>query len=198
MEFFLQQGFGLEQISFLMWDTLTDRLNDEIAVQEAANAEMDEYIATKRGLTYEPIVIERIDIQNFFKGSKPSLVEGRLGSDGYPAISVVADDSRPAPFDDFDQGSSYQDGVYVDIVVKASEVEGEEICNARCYRTADAVNNVLLADPTFGGAIGGLGTPSVFVSPLSQTSANNRGHGPSIHYQVARIEYSLDKLSPFG
>ncbi len=161
-------------------------------------ADFDRLVAQRKGIAYTPVTIERVTAENFHLGSRPSLIEGNAGPSAYPSVAVVADDTRPAPPDDHDQALMFTDGVYVDIVTKTTESEGEYICNARILRTADAVNNVLMRDPTLGGAVNGLSTPACFISPLFRRPANaEEGTGDELLFQVARIEYGTTRLSVF-
>lgn len=193
---YLGQGFGLEEIQVAIWDKLIENLNDSIAEQESSKSDLDRLVYQRLNQEYIPVTIERIDINNFHLGSKPSLIEGNGSQDEYPCISVVADDTRPDVNDDVDQGQVFSDGVYIDIVVKSTELEGEYVCQARVNRTANAVHNVIQQDETFSGVLNGLSTPSCFISPVFRRNANAKyGTGESLHLQVARIEYGTTRFS---
>lgn len=191
------KGFGMEELSVSAFNVLFDELNDELAAVEVEKVELDRQLAARRRARYEPILLERIEDENFHCGNRPSLATDDEPLESYPNCAVMAFQSRPAAQDDYDQGANYQDGIYVEVMVKASPEEGAETCNRRIWRTVDAANNVMLRNRTLGGSIEDIGgSPSAIISEVFKRPGQS-DYGEDWFWQSGRIDYAPTKFSPF-
>jgi hypothetical protein len=195
----LEHSTGLEDLAFGAFGVLFQNLNDEIAEVESSRAERDEAIAALRGLSYEPVELERVEDDHFYLGHVPSLILDETPLDNYPAVSVMSYRAQPEAFDSqLDQQMALRDLMYVEVLVKASPAEGEEVCDRRIWRTCDAVNRTLMKNQTLNGAAFGLGqSPTVIISEVF-TRPRSDTDDRDWFWQAGRIEYGVTKFSPFA
>lgn len=200
MSVLVDPGFGLEEVATGALYLLMDGLNEELEEIEAFKAPADEALADRRGVEYVPVTLEQVEDENFHLGHVPSLIEDSTPLDSYPALSVMAYRAGPAGTDAGDHYAEYKDSMYVELLVKASPSEGEEVCDKRAWRTADAVHNVIMRDRTLMGAVYEVGdSPTCLVSEVFVRPSNpSEGHGEDWFWQAARIEYGVNKYSPFA
>jgi hypothetical protein len=193
------QGFGLEEAAMGATKMLIEGLNDELVAVQDSRADADQELDDLRGIEYFPVELEAVALEDFHLGHDPSLLEDGTTLDRYPSISVMSYRAAPAPTDTGDQYSEYRDSLYVELLVKASPQEGAEVCDKRAWRTANAVHNVIARDRTLGGTTYEIeGAPTCLVSEVFTRAKNaSEGHGEPWFWQAARIEYGVDKYSPF-
>jgi hypothetical protein len=95
--------------------------------------------------------------------------------------------------DQYDQIDVYRDNLFVEIMVKATQDEGEEIVNRRVQRTAEAVNICILRNETLNGIVAGFDTaPTLRLSDVF-TRKERTAYGPEWFWQGARLEYAVRK-----
>lgn len=194
----LSQSFGLERITREAYILLFRNLNDELARVEEHWEPLDVEFDAIRGKEYEPRYLERLEPENFHPGYVPTLVEEDTPIAAYPAVSVMAYRAQPSGPDELDQVSAYRDALYIEALVKASPVEGEEICNSRAWRVADAINNVVMSDRTLNGTVLEVqSSPTCSISDCFTKAPNAEAYGQDWFWQGARIEYGITKYSPF-
>ena len=199
---------GLEEISIAASLMLMAGLNTAIAEVEAEMAAQDELIDNMRGRQHSPVEVERVDVQkNFHVGSSPSMIVDENDNlpplSDWPAISTMAYRANPSATDpSFDHGASYADSLFVEMVVKAGPDAGapdrrQEVCNKRVWRTLEAVNRVLMTDPTLGGKVNGLDSPTAVVSEAFVRPEDELGNQTIWYWQAARVDYVVNKFYPF-
>lgn len=180
---------GLERIAREACIVLLETVNDAISEQEAYWGTLDQELATARGITYVPITLEPVESQNFYLGHQPSLLNASV--DKYPNISVMADHAG-AGGEGTDQGESYSDRLWIEIMVKSATANEEEV-NARIQRTVEAVNICMLSNPTLRGTIHGYeGAPSADIGEVF-TRKEQTAYGNEFVWQGARLEYTVRK-----
>lgn len=196
---YLDRGFGLEGAARGALVLLLEGLNEELASQEALWATMDEQLDSMRERDYAPVTQEPVELDNFYLGHQPYLLDETAPLTKYPNVSVMAFTAGPAGADFGDHFTEYSDRIYVETMVKASPAEGAEVCDKRIWRAADAVHNVISRDSSLRGAVAGLSEdPTCIVSEVLTRAANAaEGHGEEWFWQAARIEYVVSKISPF-
>ena len=195
----LDPGTGMERIARETLVVLMDGLNEELDRLQDEWADDDEELALRRGEEPYLIELEHVAPQNFYLGNVPSLAEDNAPQDRYPNVAVMAYRSGPAATDDGDHYSERANAVYVETMVKAAPDEGEEVCDRRIWRTAEAIHNVLQRDGTFNGYAYDTGpTPTCLISEVFTRPINPReSSGARWFWQAARIEYTVSKYSPF-
>lgn len=194
----LENGLGLEDMAVATFITLFQSLNANLAAIEAERAPRDEFLAELRGIDYEPVTLEQIEDEHFYLGHVPSLILDETPITNYPACAVMAYQASPESFDaQEDQLSAFRDRLYVEVMVKASPIEGEEVCDRRVWRTADAVNRTITADQTLGGSTFGIGGAATAIISEVMTRPVSDSDDTDYFWQAARIEYGVTKFSPF-
>lgn len=183
---------GLEVIQRAAFLRLFDHLNDIIAEVEDKWAESDETFADHIGVPYVPLVVHRIANTNFYEGHRPSLIKAPI--DKYPNVSVWGVRATPhAENAASDHTNIFSNLLYVEVMCNSIEDEG--IVNKRLVRTCEALNAVMLADPTLGGVVTGMaGDVSLSVSDVF-TRRENTSYGSEWFWQGARLEYVVRKDS---
>lgn len=180
---------GLEQIQRQAWRILIENLNDYITQVETFMAISDEEVAELSGQDYEPTDIERVELENFYEGHRPSLINAPI--ERYPNVAVMA--YRGVPGDEntvLDQIDSYNDTLALELMVKGQD---EQTVNRRVQRTAEAANLCLMRDQSLGGLVTGFETaPTLTVSDVF-TRKERTSYGPHWYWQGARIEYAVRK-----
>ncbi len=181
---------GLERVARETLIVLIETLNDELAAQEIAWAPLDEDLATRRGLTYEPTLLEPVELQNFYLGYQPSLINAEV--EKYPNVSVMADRAGSAPGGEaFDHIDVYLLSLSIELMVKS--LKSEEEVNLRVQRMADAVNICMLGNKTLRGKVSAFeGAPDVNVSEVF-VMKEKKAYGPEWVWQGARLEYVVRK-----
>lgn len=197
----LRQSFGLEEITREAFVIVFQNLNNAIAEEETYWNTYDQELNTLRGIPPNVVSVERVPSANFHLGHQPSLVQSENPDEDYPAVSVMAYRSQPAEYDTtFDHGSEYNDSLYIEFLVKATSDEGAEVCNKRVWRTANAINKVILNSRNLNGAVSDIGiSPTCIISEtFTWQSEGDYGddHSPVL-WQAGRIDYELQKVSPF-
>lgn len=193
----LELDFGLEELARSAFLILIDELNEEFDKENQKWAARDQELAAARGLTYEPVVLEEIALENFHLGFQPSLIEASAPRSEYPNVVVMSFQARPSAQDDYDQASNYSDRLYIETMVKASLDDGPEVADRRVKRTANAINNVIMRNRTLGEATADIGgSPSFDVSPVF-TRLAEQDYGEDWYWQAGRIDYMINKFSPF-
>jgi hypothetical protein len=180
---------GLERVARECLIVLMETLNDELPAQDAIWAPLDEDLATRRGVVYEPVTLEPVEIQNFSLGHRPSLIEAPV--EGYPNVSVMADRAGQSPYDEIDQMNNYQLRLFIECMVKS--LKGEEEVNARVQRMTDAVNVCVMSNPTLRGVVYGIdGEPEIQFTEVFPRKERT-SYGAEWFWQGSRIEYTVLK-----
>lgn len=163
-------------------------LNDELPVQEAFFAVLDEELADLRGVPYEPYSLEPVPTENFHLGFQPSLIKAPL--EEYPNVSVMTDRAGQAPFDTVDQMDAYALRLLVELLVKSPN---EAEVNARALRTAEAVNVCMMSNETLNGTVAGFdGPPTVQMGEVFYRKEAT-SYGDQVAFQGVRLEYAVTK-----
>lgn len=174
---------------------LIQTLNDELPVQEAFFATLDEELAELRGVPYEPYTLEEVPTKNFHLGFQPSLIKAPL--EEYPNVSVMTDRAGQGSFDNIDQMDSYSLQLLIELLVKS---ENDAEVNARALRTAEAVNVCMMSNDTLNGVVAGFdGPPTVQAGEVFYRKAET-SYGEEIAMQGVRLEYAVTKeaAKPYG
>ena len=184
---------GLERVARQALIVLIDTLNDELPVQEDLWADEDEELADKRGIDYVPITLEPIELENFYYGYQPSLINAEISK--YPNVAVIADATSEASDNTVDQVDSYLHRLAIEVMVKSNEEDTSEIVNSRAQRTADAVNICMMSNRTLRGTVHGFeGAPTANLTEVFLRKEQT-AYGNIWQWQGARIEYEVRKDS---
>jgi len=181
---------GLEEIQrqafYMLFDNLNTRIN-EISTRMQIS---DQDFADHTGQPYVETIVEEVEPQNFYEGHRPSLISAAVES--YPNCAVWVVRATPGTGSEaFDHQTVYRNLVYVEVMVKSIEDEGE--VNRRLLRTTEAVNVVMTADKTLGGTVSGFdGEPLISISDVF-TRKERTAYGPHWFWQGARLEYAVRK-----
>lgn len=188
---------GLEQIQRATLTQLFHGLNDTLVLVQAAWDPSDEQLDELRGLDYVPTVLEPVASENFYEGFRPSLISAPITN--YPNVAVMAYTATPGPGTElYDHQEKYRLSLVVEGMVKASPDEGEEACNRRAQRMAEAINAVITADATLGGTVSGLdATPTIRIAELF-TRKEKSNYGDHWFWQGCRLEYAVRKEAVIG
>lgn len=181
---------GLEQVQRAAFLTLFEHLNDAIAFVESNWVESDQTFASRIGITYKPIIVERIANEHFYEGHRPSLIQAPV--ENYPNISIWGVRSTPhEESDESDQSDIWNNLLYVEVMCKSVTDEGT--VNKQISRTTEAVHLVMINNPTLGGVVSGLvNDVSVSLSDVF-VRRENTSYGTTWFWQGARLEYVVRK-----
>lgn len=177
---------GLENLGRTVLLRLAASVNAAIHAQTSTWAAADLDFATQMGITYSPLVLEDIDKANMHLGHVPALIDAPI--EQYPNLSVLAPDLRDVPNGGWDQGGEFYATFYVEIMVKDETTQ--ENVNKRAQRTMDAVNSVVMADPTFDGQYSDMTLTTVGVSDVF-IRREMKSRGPEWYWQGARLDYRV-------
>lgn len=185
---------GLEQIQREAFYVLFDNLNDAIVQVQSAMDDSDQQFAEKTGRTYEELVIDPIASSEFYEGHRPSLINSPV--ENYPNCSVWASSASSSDENQYmDHTDIFINELYVEIMVKASPIEGESVVNRRCIRTAEAVNFCLVSNQTLNGIVTAFSDmPTVNLSEVFKKK-DSTGYGEDWFWQAARLDYTILKES---
>jgi|SRR6516164_1316464 hypothetical protein len=178
----VDSSFSMELVGKRALWMLRENLNDELDAQQAKWMQLD-------GQLDLPLTsVEHFMVENFYHGHRPSLIEAPV--DRYPNCSVMAWQATPQ-FSDFDQVDLFQLHMYVELMCKSDDDEGE--VNSRIQRSVDATHAVVMADRTLGGIISDISnTPSVLLTDVFVRS-ESREVSRRFIWQGARMEYTIVK-----
>lgn len=169
-------------------------VNTEIAIHASAWAARDMELDSVRGLSYSPVELEAVAYEHMYHGHIPTLIDAPL--ELYPNLSVMASRVSDIPNGGWDQeGHLHRVELAVEVMVKS--LESEENVNKRIQRTSDAVNQVILNDPTLRGLVSSTEFVSVDVSDVF-VRREEKSRGPRWFWQGARLEYTIDKPAAYA
>jgi hypothetical protein len=183
---------GLEEIQRAALIRLFSHLNTALDERAAVKEEEDRLLADFLGRPYEPVELEHVRPENFYEGHRPSLI--RAPVEAYPNVSVWAVRGQPHPESaESDHTDVNNVLLYVEIMCKS--LADEETVNKRIVRTVEAVNAVMAADKSLGGAVTGYSTD--VTSSISDlfTRKEKTTYGDRWFWQGARLEYVVRKDS---
>jgi len=186
---FYGPGPGLELIGRQALTALFSSVNTEIVNVSDHWLTLDQELASLRSATYASCILEPIANENFHLCHRPSLLEAPITS--YPNISCMAYDAAPDA-EQPDQLDKYSNRLYVEVMVKGTEEDGEEVVNKRIQRTTDAVVNVLGRFTGFDGAFPNLQRPARILITDLFVRREEKSRGPRFLWQNSRIEYAVD------
>jgi len=197
MTLLFENTTSLERVSREVVLILNDELNDEIAVQEAAWADLDAEFATRMGRPYTATTIEPIGSDDLYWGHRPSLLDAL---ERFPNVSVMAFDGAAQAALDTDQTWGFQDMVHIEVLVKARESDQtpelsmEELVNRRIQRTVDAIVTVLGRNRTLAGLVLPIEEPPSVVIQNVVIDRPNKGRGERYAWQGATLDYTVPLL----
>lgn len=193
MTLLLDTTFGLGQVQRAALRQIFSNLNDVIdeinSIMVPEDTEFEEFLGRENP---SGTSVEHIESANFHEGHRPSLIKAPISE--YPNCCVWCVRAIPtAESALMDHGASYNDLLYVEIMVKASPGEDEEDVNRRIERTAEAAHICLMRDPSLGGKVTGFSSePTLNLSDVF-VRRERTSTGPQWYWQGARIEYAARK-----
>lgn len=183
---------GLEIVERAAFLRFFDYLNTAIDEAQARWTPSDAAFDAHIGRPHVPVVVENIDTENFYEGHRPSLIRAPVES--YPNLSVWGVRSTAHPESALmDHTDIFSNLIFVEVMCKATEDEGEGIVSKRINRTCEAVAAVMAADSTLGGVVTGIdGSPALNLSDVF-TRKEETTYGAKWFWQGARLEYTVRK-----
>lgn len=182
---------GMEQTARQALIILIELLEGELIHQEEVWEPLDRELAEKRGLEFEPVELEVVELKNFYPGHVPSLLNAPI--DRYPNIAVDADRAGSGVNNTLDQASIYGISLFVEFMVKSEK--SEEEVSARAQRTLDAINICLMGNRTLRGTIQELDdTPTVQLSDVF-TRMEKSSSRKKWFWRGGRLEYVPQKVA---
>jgi hypothetical protein len=181
---------GLEQAQRAAFLLLFDHLNSAITFVEGNWTTSDQTFASQIGISYVPLVIERIQNANFYEGHRPSLITAPI--EKYPNVCVWGVRSTPSEESiASDNVDIWNNLLFVEIMCKSVADENE--VNKRTIRTAEAIHLVMISNPTLSGVVTGLnGDMNINMSDVF-LRRENTSYGNTWFWQGARLEYVVRK-----
>lgn len=180
---------ALNKIQRQAFYTLFAGLNGFIAAAESALHDSDVEFEAITGRTLGVRSIERIAPDNFVEGYKPTLIDAPITA--YPNCSVWTTRATGLGTD-YDHIDVFNISLFVEVMVKSSPDEGEDLVNQRATYTADAAHACLKADESLGGLIFNVGVPTANLSGVF-TRKEQTAYGPHWFWQSCRLEYAVRK-----
>jgi len=182
---------GMEHVAREGAIVLIETLNEELQRQEEAWEDRDKELAEAKGVDFEPITLEAVELENFYVGHVPSLINAPI--EKYPNVSVEADRAGASTSNTLDQATTYGISMYVEFMVK-SEKSAEE-ASARSHRMLDAINNCLMSNRTLRGVIQEFDdAPTVQLSDVF-TRKEQSSYGSEWFWRGGRLEYVPKKVA---
>ena len=195
-------SIGLEEAQVAAVVQISENLDACMTRQTQAWDPIDQQLATKLGTRYRRTKLERPPRGCIYPGVRGGVLD--MPWDRFPAIYVMADRAQ-AKTQDVDGLNSYQIALYVEGLVrsdafnyddKEERVFHEGMVDRRAKRTINAIIEAIQIDPSLGGAVLPLPTPSA-----GQTdSFTLQGHDPKDKtkkrvFAAIRIDWTLDSYS---
>jgi hypothetical protein len=194
-------GTGPEVVQTAMYLQLCDRLEAELARQQAIWDRYDEFIAERQGEIYEQTVLQLVQKRSLVRGTRRSTL--KLPTDYFPVVAVMCDNSGPtAESATLDLGGVSGNRVYIEVVVKSDpydpdDVEAqfrqEGVVDRRVKRTSQAAAQCVMADPSLGAVTPALGQPRIAQTDsfaIKGTKPDDQGR--TWLFSLARIDFVGD------
>lgn len=150
---------GSEDLHWGIFQVLAANVNTVIATEETRGYVIDDAFETMTGRGLGRVSLERVDVaKNIHMGHRPSLIDAP--ADEYPSIAVMTYLSNQSPRNlGLDHAREAALTVSIECLVKAGPYDdddrgisdGEEIVNRRVQRTAEAIQQVMLAKRELSG-----------------------------------------------
>lgn len=189
----LYPGIGTEELCDDFEVALMATLDDTIPVVNALREERDQARALRRGIDYEPLVVEPVPPENYHTLSVPSFVEDGGKPSSYPLIAIVpgqfGQDPESARQDHFDVFSQY---VTVHAFAKATPKEGPEVGGRRAIRLIECVYRIANTDQKLRRAL--RQHPNMTSGRFSEPwlfPASEDGIGEDWYWQAAYAEFQI-------
>lgn len=187
----LRTSTGLEELGRTAFLQLVASVNAELVLQASSWGSWDVAFASVMDMEYEPTLLEPFEGQHMYLGHIPTLIDAPVTS--YPNLSVMATDLAPAP-SSMDQHDEYLMNFFVEFMVKCDEATGSDNqqrqVNKRVQRTASAIHNVLMQDPTLGGFV----SDTIMTRSINITDAfirrEQHARGTEWFWQAGRMDYT--------
>lgn len=162
-------SIGLEEAQVSALVQVVDNLDESLARQAAAWDPIDQAVALKLQTRYRRTVLERPPKGCVYPGVRGGVLD--MPWDRFPALYVMADQATPkAESAAFDQSSrAYAVSLYVEGFVRSDlfnyddkneRIFHEGVVDRRAKRTINAIIECIEIDPTLGGAVQPLTTPT--------------------------------------
>lgn len=188
---------GMEHIQRAALYVVMQEVNPALVRVAAAWSQSDEDLAELRDVDYVPTVLEPVELEHFYDGHRPSLIGAPI--DKYPNVSVMVGRTTISPGSgQYDHQSAYRVPMLVEVMVKATEDEGEETCNRRAHRMVEAVHAVIVANETLGGLVSGFDTEPTGSTTQLFARKKEPHHGDKFLWQGGRIDCIYRKESSRG
>lgn len=189
MSLYIGPGTGLELLERNAFTNLFASINTELISVSNHWLTLDQSLAALRGETFASCILETFPNQNFHLGHRPSLLTAPVSD--YPNISCMGYDSSPDA-EQFDQYDKSVLRLYLEIMVKGTEEDGEETVNRRIKRTTEAAINVLGRDRSFGREFPEMQKPARVTIGDLFVRREEKSRGDIFLWQGSRVEYSID------
>lgn len=183
---------------------LTTTINAELTVQDNKWTTLDKDLAARLQIQYTPCISNKVEPFNFYSGHVPSLIFAPVTN--YPNISVMSDQSNPSAF-----GGDQWNATTIPLIIEALVIDGpypvsddfnrvgEELCNRKVQRMAEAIHAVIGDNPTLNGLVQPIvQEPRVIWSECFRR-AEETSHGADYYWQGVNLTYLVDKvINPYA
>lgn len=199
MPLLLGNELGNERIYREALVILAGSLNAELDVQDAKWTTLDQELAAQLQIQYTPCNSTKVEPSNFYSGHVPSLIYAPVSK--YPNISVMSDQVIPTNF-----GGDHYGTTRLPLIVEALIIDGpysvenafnrigEELCNRKVQRMAEAIHAVIGDNPTLNGLVQPIvDEPRVIWSECFRRSEETT-HGADYYWQGVNLTYQIDKV----
>ncbi len=196
----------LTRAAILLLADSSSGINSEISNQNTAwggGGDLDDpQFWTALNQTDPEAQVEEIELENFYPGHVPSLIDAPI--DKYPNLAVLTYRADAIPSAD-DWSEQYMVNLAVEVMCKAegasdkpvqeADARAAELVNMRTNRTLAAAHKVLMSDgarnfmslvPKVGNA------PNVIITDVF-VRHEEKGRGPRWFWQGARLDYRIQQ-----
>lgn len=185
------QSLGTEELLDTVEATLQRDINDTLAAIYVRKAVADEARAARRGVTYAPLTVHEIPIENYHTGNFPSLALEEVPYEEYPYIVMTIEDYAPDAEDSRqDHLDVFRQSLAVHTLAYATEEEGAEVVFRRAVRMSEAVYWTFVNDPVMHRFLSGLSNPTRGQHSIPWTN-QKKGRGANYWYQAVGTSYAI-------
>lgn len=195
-------SLGLEEVQIAAVVQISDHIADALARQAAAWDPIDQQVSQRLEVKYRRTILERPPRGCIYPGVRGGVLD--MPWDRFPALYAMADAASPrAESAAFDQSSrSYAVSLYVEGFVRSDAFNYEDrserifhegAVDRRAKRTINAIIECVEMDPTLGGAVLPLPTPSVGqTDSFTLQGQDPRDKTKKRVFSAIRISWTLD------
>jgi hypothetical protein len=196
-------SLGMEEAQVAAVIQISDNIDACLTRQSQAWDPIDQKVSQHLGVKYRRTTLERPPHGCIYPGVRGGILD--MPWDRFPALYVMADSATPRPGFGSDENRAHAVQLYVEAIIRSDAFNYEDrnerifhegAVDRRAKRTINAIIECIDLDPTLGGAVLPLPSPSAGqTDPFTLQGQDPRDKTKKRVFSAIRITWTLDSFS---